>query len=239
MIRTKRCIPEFAELRGAMYEETVRFFEDMFRNDGSILDLLNADHAFVNAALAQHYGIGGVEGDEWRRVEGLQAQGRGGILGMATFLASQSGASRTSPILRGNWIYETLLGERLPRPPANVPQLPETVPDRADGPSIDRAAQFRSRVCRTVMSVSIRSDLRWNNTMPSAACVRTEVDTQTKTVLDGPADGRHRRTAELSAHQIVATTWSGNSAASCWAMPWDGKYSLSDEPLLDGDAAKN
>ncbi|QDU42010.1 hypothetical protein Mal52_04650 [Symmachiella dynata] len=120
--------PEFAELRGAMYEETVRFFEDMFRNDGSILDLLNADHAFVNAALAEHYGIDGVEGDEWRRVEGLQAQGRGGILGMATFLASQSGASRTSPILRGNWIYETLLGERLPRPPANIPQLPETVP---------------------------------------------------------------------------------------------------------------
>jgi hypothetical protein len=61
-------------------------------------------------------------------VDGVLAKGRGGILGMATFLASQSGASRTSPILRGNWVYETLLGERLPRPPAGVPQLPETVP---------------------------------------------------------------------------------------------------------------
>ncbi len=121
--------PEFADLRGAMYEETVQFFEDMFRNNGSILSILDADHTFVNAALAKHYGIDGVDGVQWQRIDGVRAQGRGGILGMATFLASQSGASRTSPILRGNWIYETLLGERLPRPPANVPQLPEAVPE--------------------------------------------------------------------------------------------------------------
>lgn len=121
--------PEFATLRGDMYEETVRFFEDLFRNNGSILDLLDADHTFLNEALARHYGIDGVSGSEWRRVDGLRARGRGGVLGMATVLASQSGASRTSPILRGNWVYETLLGERLPRPPANVPQLPDVVPE--------------------------------------------------------------------------------------------------------------
>jgi hypothetical protein len=111
-----------------MYEESVRFFEDMFRNDGSILDLLNADHTFLSEALAKHYDIGGVSGSDWRRVEGARAKGRGGILGMAAVLAKQSGASRTSPILRGNWVSETLLGERLPKPPANVPQLPESVP---------------------------------------------------------------------------------------------------------------
>ena len=121
--------PEFSQLRGAMYEETVRFFEDMFRNDGSVLDLLNADHTFLNASLAKHYGIEGVSGEDWRRVDGVRAKGRGGILGLATLLASQSGASRTSPILRGNWISETLLGEKLPKPPANVPQLPEQVPE--------------------------------------------------------------------------------------------------------------
>ena len=120
--------PDFAELRDDMYEETVLFFEDMFRNDGSILDLLDADHTFLNETLAKHYGIEGVTGPEWRRVESVKSQGRGGVLGMATLLASQSGASRTSPILRGNWIFETLLGERLPRPPANVPQLPQEVP---------------------------------------------------------------------------------------------------------------
>jgi hypothetical protein len=127
--KNEKRYPEFASLRGDMYEETVRFFEDMFRNDGSILGLLNADHTFLNEALAKHYGMEGVVGSEWQRVDGVRAKGRGGILGMATLLASQSGASRTSPILRGNWIYETLLGERLPRPPATVPQLPEDIPD--------------------------------------------------------------------------------------------------------------
>ncbi|MEQ9407641.1 MAG: DUF1592 domain-containing protein [Fuerstiella sp.] len=126
--KNERLYPEFAALRGDMYEETVRFFEDMFRHDGSILDLLNADHTFLNPALARHYGIEGVDSENWQRVEGVQRHQRGGILAMATVLASQSGASRTSPILRGNWISETLLGERLPRPPPDIPQLPETVP---------------------------------------------------------------------------------------------------------------
>ena len=126
--KNEKLYPEFAELRKDMYEETVRFFEDMFRNDGSILSLLDADHTFVNEALAKHYGIGNVIGSNWRRVDGVQANGRGGLLGMATILASQSGASRTSPILRGNWVYETLLGERLPRPPAGVPVLPDEPP---------------------------------------------------------------------------------------------------------------
>ncbi len=67
-------------------------------------------------------------GDGWERIDGVRHQGRGGVLGMATILASQSGASRTSPILRGNWVSETLLGERLPKPPANVPTLPESLP---------------------------------------------------------------------------------------------------------------
>ena len=58
-------------------------------------------------------------------VEGVRKYGRGGILGLASVQARQSGASRTSPVLRGNWVVETLLGEKLPRPPANVPQLPE------------------------------------------------------------------------------------------------------------------
>ena len=121
--------PEFPELRAAMYEESVRFFEDMFRNNGSVLDFLTADHSFLNERLASHYGIDGVSGNEWRRVDGVQARGRGGVLGLATVLAINSGASRTSPILRGNWIYETLLGERLPKPPDKVPDLPEIVPE--------------------------------------------------------------------------------------------------------------
>ena len=126
--KNEKLYPQFAKRRGDMYEETVRFFEDMFRNDGSILGLLDAHHTFLNESLAKHYGIAGVTGSQWRRVDGVRAKGRGGVLGMASLLASQSGASRTSPILRGNWVSETLLGERLPRPPPNVPDLPEEVP---------------------------------------------------------------------------------------------------------------
>ncbi len=124
--KSEQVFPEFLALRSAMYEESIRFFVDLFRRDGSILDVLDADHTFVNEALARHYGIPNVKGTDWRRVDGIKAVGRGGILGMATLLSKQSGASRTSPILRGNWLTETLLGEKLPKPPKNVPQLPES-----------------------------------------------------------------------------------------------------------------
>lgn len=124
--KSEQTFPEFAALRGAMYEEPVRFFVDMFANDGSILETLDADHTFLDEDLARHYGIPGVTGPEWRRVEGVRAHGRGGAMGMAALLAKHSGASRTSPILRGNWLVETMLGEKLPKPPKNVPLLPES-----------------------------------------------------------------------------------------------------------------
>lgn len=117
--------PTFATLRGDMYEEAIRFFTDLFQRDASVLSIFNADHTFVNEALAKHYDIPGVSGPEWRRVDGVGAHGRGGILGLSAILAKQSGASRTSPTLRGNWVSEVLLGEKLPRPPKDVPRLPE------------------------------------------------------------------------------------------------------------------
>ncbi|MBS0202619.1 MAG: DUF1592 domain-containing protein [Planctomycetes bacterium] len=123
--KSERHFPTFAALRGAMYEESILFFTNLFQNDGSVAGILDADHTFLNEDLAKHYGIPGVNGPQWRRVDGLRQYGRGGILGLATTLTMQSGASRTSPILRGNWISEVLLGERLPRPPKDVPRLPE------------------------------------------------------------------------------------------------------------------
>jgi hypothetical protein len=122
--KSERDFPEFAGLRGDMYEESILFFTDLFQRDVSLLNLLDADYTYLNERLADFYGIPGVKGAEWRRVEGVQRQGRGGILGLSTTLAKQSGASRTSPILRGNWISEVLLGDKLPRPPQDVPQLP-------------------------------------------------------------------------------------------------------------------
>jgi hypothetical protein len=123
--KSERHFPTFAALRGAMYEESILFFTDFFRRDLPALAFLDADYTFLNGSLAEHYGIPGVVGDDWRRVEGVKAFGRGGILGLSTTLAKQSGASRTSPILRGNWVSEVLLGEKLPKPPPGVPQLPD------------------------------------------------------------------------------------------------------------------
>jgi hypothetical protein len=123
--KSEKFFPEFRELRGDMYEESIRFFTDLFQRDASVLSLFNADHTFVNERLAKFYGISGVKGADWRRVDGIQQYGRGGILGLSATLAKQSGASRTSPILRGTWISEVLLGEKLPKPPKNVPVLPD------------------------------------------------------------------------------------------------------------------
>ena len=125
--KSKKHYPEFVELRGDMYEESILFFTNLFQDDGSLLSILNADHTFVNERLAKFYGIPGVQGAAWRRVNGIHGHGRGGILALAATLAKQSGTTRTSPILRGNWVSEVLLGEKLPRPPKNVPQLADTV----------------------------------------------------------------------------------------------------------------
>ncbi len=123
--KSERHFPEFADLKDDLHEETIRFLTEVFQNDGSLLDLLNADHTFVNEPLAIFYGVSNVTGPDWRRVEGWKGKGRGGVLGLAATLARQSGASRTSPILRGNWISEVLLGEKLPKPPKGVPPLPD------------------------------------------------------------------------------------------------------------------
>ena len=123
--KSERHFPTFTSLRNDMYEESIRFFTDLFQRDGSVLNILDADYTYLNESLAKHYQIPGVSGSEWRRVDGVKKFARGGILAQATTLAKQSGASRTSPILRGNWISEVLLGEKLPRPPKDVPRLPE------------------------------------------------------------------------------------------------------------------
>jgi hypothetical protein len=125
--KSERHFPTFLSLRSDMQEEAERFFTDLFQQDRPVISLINADHVFVNGPLARHYGLK-VAGEGWQRIDGVRTQGRGGVLAFAATLAKQSGASRTSPILRGNWLSEVLLGERLPRPPKGVPILPETTP---------------------------------------------------------------------------------------------------------------
>lgn len=128
--KSERHFPSFLDLRDDMQEEVTLFFTDLFQNDGRVMSLLDADHTFVNAALAGHYGIDAPESsDAWQRVDGLREKGRGGVLGFAATLSKHSGASRTSAILRGTWVSEVLLGDTLPIPPKGVPVLPEEAPE--------------------------------------------------------------------------------------------------------------
>ncbi len=115
-----------AELRAAMFEEPVRLFMDVMQRDRSVLDLLYADDTFANAVLAKHYGwTHDAPADEWATVPDANRHGRGGLLAMSVFLTQNSPGLRTSPVKRGYWVVRQLLGERIPAPPATVPELPE------------------------------------------------------------------------------------------------------------------
>jgi len=128
--KNEKLFPTFDDkLRDAMFEETVRTFSGLLQSGRPARDLIDADDTVLNELLAKHYGIPGVKGAEFRRVEGVKKHGRGGVLALGSVLTQESGASRTSPVLRGNWLVETLLGEKLPKPPANVPRLPEVESD--------------------------------------------------------------------------------------------------------------
>ena len=112
-------------LRQAMRRETELLFDSILREDRSVVDLLTADYTFVNERLARHYGIGGVYGSRFRRVTLADDALRGGLLGQGSLLTITSHATRTSPVLRGKWIMENLLGTPPPEPPPGVPPLQE------------------------------------------------------------------------------------------------------------------
>lgn len=133
------------ELRQAMFEEPVRFFVDVIQRDASVLEFLNGKHTFVNSVLAKHYGIpnnqagiprttiaSSADGDVsqadpriWVRLDDASRFNRGGLLPMSVFLTKNAPGLRTSPVKRGYWVVRRLLGERIPPPPPNVPELPE------------------------------------------------------------------------------------------------------------------
>ena len=118
--------PEFDEnLRNAFRQETDLFLKAQLREDRSALELLTADYTFVNERLARHYGIPKIYGTHFRRVD-LSGDRRAGILGQGSILMVTSYANRTSPVQRGKWLLENILGAHAPEPPADVPPFPET-----------------------------------------------------------------------------------------------------------------
>jgi hypothetical protein len=150
----KERFPGFDDyLRVSMRQETELFFASIIRDDRSIFDFLGAPYTFVNERLARHYGIDGVTGPEFRRVE--VPSSRGGILTQASVLTVSSYATRTSPVLRGKWILENLLGAPPPDPPPGVPNLNEAKPG---------------------VSASVRQQLEAHRTNPTCAACHRRMD---------------------------------------------------------------
>ena len=122
-----RIFPDFDDnLRQAFRRETELLLEDVMRQDRSVLDLLRSKHTFVNERLAKHYGIPHVYGSRFRRVDLPPDSVRGGLLRHGSILTVTSYATRTSPVIRGKWILENILGMPPPPPPADVPELKDT-----------------------------------------------------------------------------------------------------------------
>ena len=142
------------ELRHAMRRETELFVDAIIREDRSVLDLLDAPFTFLNGPLAHHYGISGVDGERFRRVS-LDGEQRGGLLTQASILTVSSYPTRTSPVLRGKWVLDTLLGAPPPDPPENVPAL-------------DEAA--------VGSSASLRTQLEQHRANPSCAVCHDQID---------------------------------------------------------------
>jgi len=150
-------VDEFADfddnLRQAMRRETELLFGNVLREGRSVVELLTADYTFVNERLAKHYGMSGVTGSHFRRVPVIE-ESRKGLLGHASILTITSYPNRTSPVLRGKWVLENVLGTPSPAPPPNVPALEENEAGRAARTLRERLAEHRANpACATCHDV--------------------------------------------------------------------------------------
>ena len=132
-------------LRDAMLKESELFFTEIMRSNRELTDFLDADFTYLNETLANHYGIEGVHGDTFQRVSLDASSRRGGVLTQGSILTLTSNPTRTSPVLRGKWILEQILGTPPPPPPPDVPMLEETQEAALSGSLRERLEQHRSK----------------------------------------------------------------------------------------------
>ena len=138
-----RLFPDFDDnLRQDMRRETRLFVSEVFREDQSVLNLLSAKYSFINERLARHYGIPHVFGSRFRRVNFTEDQARGGLLRQASILTVTSYATRTSPVVRGHWVLENIVGTPPPPPPPNIPALDQAQVSESQ-PIRERLAKHR------------------------------------------------------------------------------------------------
>ena len=186
-----KLFPEFTpELRADMIAETKMFVREIFREDRSLLDFLDADFTFANERLAKHYGIAGVEGDELRRVS-LPPSQRAGVLTHGSILTITSNPNRTSLVRRGAWVLDNILGVQLPDPPASVPSLEEGA--KKSG------------------ATSVREQLRIHRESPSCAACHDTLDPLGFGFENFDPIGRWRSEAESKPVDAGGTLPSGES----------------------------
>ena len=192
--------PDFGEsLRQDFVRETELFFDGILREDRGVTDLLTADHTFLNERLARHYGVPGVYGSDFRRVS-LADGNRRGLLGQGSILTVTSYPDRTSPVGRGKWVLENVLGTPPPPPPPNVPEL-EPAEDTGRVLAMrERMEQHRENpVCASCHRVMDPLGLalenfdaigRWRGHMPGGIAIDASGTMPDGTAFDGPAELR-------------------------------------------------
>src|SRR5215470_10461100 len=207
-----REFPDFDDnLRQSFVRETEMLFESVLREDRSVLDLLDADYTFVNERLAKHYGIPGIYGPDFRRVT-VPSDDRRGLLGQGSMLLVTSNANRTSPVQRGKWILENILGSPPPLPPPNVPPLKESVVGVKPTSERERIEEHRSNptcaACHKIMDPiglaleNFDGAGQWR-TMDSGFSIDASSQMVDGTPLDGPST---LRKAMLSRPEAVVGT---------------------------------
>ncbi len=206
--------PDFDDnLRTAMRRETELLFENVMREDRPIPELLTADYTFVNERLAKHYGIPDIYGSNFRKVK-LTDPNRFGLLGQASILTVTSNPNRTSPVLRGKWVLENVIGAPPPAPPANVPPLVENQAGQAARSVRERLEEHRKNpVCATCHSVMDPLGLALENfdaiggwrTKEAGGPVDASGRMADGTPLDGPVSLRQALTADPEQFVRVVT----------------------------------
>ena len=200
-------------LRQAFERETKLFFESIIRENRSVLDLLDADYTFLNERLAKHYGIAGVYGERFRRVSLPGDSVRRGLLGQGSILTGTSRANRTSPVIRGKWILENILGTPPPPPPPNVPDLVEERDPRKVLPMREQLAAHRANpvcaACHAQMDQlgfaleNFDAIGEWREIYASGLPIDASAELPDGTMFDGPSQ---LRTLLLSHSEEFLTT---------------------------------
>ena len=187
-------------LRVAFERETKMFFESIIRENRSVLDLLDADYTFLNERLARHYGISGVYGERFRRVQLPANSVRRGLLGQGSILTGTSRPNRTSPVIRGKWILDNILGAPPPPPPPDVPDLNEEKDPRRVLPIREQMAEHRANpVCASCHAQMDQLGFalenfdaigEWRDIYPSGLAIDASAEFPDGTQFDGPTELR-------------------------------------------------